>query len=306
MDWLEISIQADGEAAEAVSEVFNRLNGIEGGHGGAAITIGGFGEDGVLRSSVVTVSTYLACDGREGERRRQIEEALWHLRQLYSLPEPRVRVLAEEDWANAWKALYHPFRVGEHLVIAPSWEPAGPGPGDTLILLDPGMAFGTGLHPSTRLCLTLLEAHLRSGDSVLDLGTGSGILAIAAAKLGAAFVLARDIDPVAVEAARENVARNGVDRVVRVEEGSLPEAGEQAKSGFDLVLVNILAEVIVRLLGEGLADLVKPRGKLILSGIIAPKADDVEAALSARQFTVVERRAEGDWVAFLCAHTEKV
>jgi ribosomal protein L11 methyltransferase len=303
VNWLEISVQADGEAAEAVSEVFNRLNGAEGGRGGSAITIGGFGEDGVLRSPVVTVSTYLACDGREGERRRQIEEALWHLRQLYSLPEPRVRVLAEEDWAHAWKAHYHPFRVGEHLVIVPSWEPAGPGPGDTIILLDPGMAFGTGLHPSTRLCLTLLEAHLRPGDSVLDLGTGSGILAIAAAKLGAASVLARDIDPVAVEAARENVARNGVDHAVRVEEGSLPEAG--AKTRFDLVLVNILAEVIVRLLGEGLAEVVKPSGKLILSGIIAPKADDVEAALAARQFTVGEQRTEGDWVAFL-ARPEKV
>lgn len=305
MDWLEISVQADGEAAEAVSEVFNRLNGAEGGRGGGAITIGGFGEDGVLRSPVVTVSTYLACDGREGERRRQIEEAIWHLRQLYSLPEPRVRVLAEEDWANAWKAHYHPFRVGEHLVIAPSWEPSSPGPGDTLILLDPGMAFGTGLHPSTRLCLILLEAHLRPGDSVLDLGTGSGVLAIAAAKLGAASVLARDIDPIAVEAARENVARNGVNHVVRVEEGSLPEAGGQAKAGFDLVLVNILAEVIIRLLGEGLAEIVNPRGRLILSGIIAPKARDIEAVLAARQFTIVERRAEGDWIALL-AHTEKV
>ncbi|MCC7353935.1 MAG: 50S ribosomal protein L11 methyltransferase [Anaerolineae bacterium] len=305
MEWLEISVQADGEAAEAVSEVFNRLNGEEGGRGGAVITIGGFGEDGVLRSPVVTISTYLACDGREGEHRRRIEEALWHLRQLHSFPEPRARRLAEEDWANAWKAHYHPFRVGEHLVIAPSWESTEPELGDTLISLDPGMAFGTGLHPSTRLCLTLLETHLQPGSTVLDLGTGSGILAIAAAKSGAASVVARDIDPVAVGAARENVARNGVDHIVRVEEGSLPETGGRAEAGFDLVLVNILAEVIVRLLGEGLTEIINPGGRVILSGIITPKAADVEAALAERDFTLLERREEGDWVALL-AREKKV
>lgn len=295
MKWLEISVEADAEAAEAVSEVFNRLNGGENGRGGAVVTISGFGEDGVLRAPTITVSTYLACDGTEEERRRQIEEALWHLRQLHSFSEPRLRVLAEEDWANAWKAHYHPFRIGRRLVIAPSWEPVTPGPDDLLIVLDPGMAFGTGLHPSTRLCLLLLEDHLRPGDKVLDLGTGSGILAIAAAKLGASFVLARDIDPVAVEAARENVARNDVAAVVQVEEGSLPERAD----GFDLALVNILAEVIVRLLGEGLADVVRPGGSLILSGIIASKADEVHAALAARGFTHIQRRDEGEWIALL-------
>ena len=297
MNWLEISVEADAEAVDAVSEVFNRFNGGESGHGGAAVTVSGFGEDGVLRAPIITVSTYLACDGTEHERRRRIEEALWHLRQLHAFSEPRVRTLAEEDWANAWKAHYHPFRVGERLVIAPSWEPPTLEAGDLLIVLDPGMAFGTGLHPSTRLCLTFLEMHLRPGDTVLDLGTGSGILAIAAAKLGAAFVLARDIDPVAVEVAKENVARNAVSSIVRVEEGSLPERTDR----FDLVLVNILAEVIVRLLSEGLADLVCPGGSLILSGIIASKADDVRAALAERGFTSVQRRDEGEWVALLAA-----
>ena len=160
--------------------------------------------------STVIVKTYLPLDGTAGEAQRRLEEGLWHLGQIYPIPDPVIRELAEEDWAEAWKQQYHLLRVGRRIVIVPAWEAYAPAPGEVVIRLEPGMAFGTGLHPTTRLCLEALEAHLAPGCTVLDVGTGSGVLAIAAAKLGARSVLALDADPVAVSVARENVALNGV------------------------------------------------------------------------------------------------
>jgi ribosomal protein L11 methyltransferase len=201
-------------------------------------------------------------------------------------------------------------------LITPSWLTPDAAPEDLVIELDPGMAFGSGLHPSTRLCLTLLEQHLRPGDSVLDLGTGSGILAIAAAKLGAASVLARDVDLLAVEVAQENVEHNGVSGVVRVEAGSLPQNHPPPMQGarpddrssqgtiarqpnWDLILVNILADVIVDLLAQGLDALMVPGGRLVLSGIISTREQEVDDALHRNGLTIAQRRHEGDWVALL-------
>ena len=310
MNWIEISVRCDGEGAEAVSELFNRYNAGAEGRGGAIVEIGGFDSVGELTQPTVTVRTYLPADEAGRALCRRIEEGLWHLGQLYPLPAPQVRELAETDWAEAWKAHYRPLRVGRRLLITPSWLTPEAAPGDVAIELDPGMAFGSGLHPSTRFCLMLLEQHLRPGDAVLDLGTGSGILAIAAARLGAASVLARDIDPLAVQIAQENVERNGVAHLVRVEEGSLPVSssvfrvsGSQPETlqpeTWNLVVVNILAEVIVELLEQGLAALLAPGGRLILSGIIQPRAPEVEAALQACGLTIAERLEEGDWLAFL-------
>jgi ribosomal protein L11 methyltransferase len=161
------------------------------------------------------------------------------------------------------------------------------------------MAFGTGLHPSTRLCLLGLESHLRSGDRVLDLGTGSGILAIAAAKLGASEVLALDIDPMAVASARENVQRNGVSGVVDVIQGSLAEAKTRRGSGFDLVVVNILAEVILQLLEEGLVEAVCPHGRLIVGGIIATRVPEVLREMTCQGLEIVGQRQEEDWFTYV-------
>lgn len=283
--WLEVSVQADGEVAEAVSEVFNRY-----GRGGAVLSMDF--DDELSNTAVVTVKTYLPLDEEGRKARRRIEEALWHLSQIYPLPAPEFRELAEDDWANAWKKHYHVLRIGQRIVVRPSWQEHERQPDEVVIELDPGMAFGTGLHPTTRLCLQALEEHLKPGAKVLDLGTGSGILAIAAAKLGAGSVLALDNDPVAVKAARSNVQSNGVQNLVAVEHGSLDKATEE----FDLVLVNILARVIIELADQGLADRVRPTGLLIAAGIIEEQEAEVAAALREHGLEIVERRQEKDWV----------
>lgn len=288
-EWLEISVQVDGEAAEAVSEVLNRY-----GRGGAVIEqrlVSGLGAHEDIDELVV--KAYIPAG--ETQTRRQIEEALWHLGRLYPIPEPVFTVLTEADWAEAWKAHYTVLHVGRRTVIVPRWLAYEPQPGEVVLLLDPGMAFGTGTHPTTRLCLEALEGRIAPGMRVLDLGTGSGVLSIAAARQGAAAVDAVDVDEIAVAAARENVAANGVDDVVRVVGGSL----ERAEGAYDLVLVNILAGVILSLLHAGLADSVAPGGMVIASGIIDDQADGVCAALEARGIKVVERLVERDWVALV-------
>lgn len=288
MSWLEVSVQVDGEAAEAVSEVFNRYG------RGRAVLSADFG-DGLDSTAVVTVKTYLPLDEEGRKTRRRIEEALWHLSQIYPLPPPEFRELTEDNWAHAWKKHYHILRVGQRIVIKPPWQEYKPQPDEITIELDPGMAFGTGLHPTTRMCLQVLEEHLEPGAKVLDLGTGSGILAIAAAKLGAGSVLALDNDPVAVRAAQANVQSNGVQNLVTVEPGSLDKATEE----FELVLVNILARVIVELAGQGLVDRVRPTGLLIAAGIIEEQEAEVTAVLMEHGLEIVERRQEKDWVALI-------
>jgi ribosomal protein L11 methyltransferase len=285
LSWLEVGVQADGEAAEAVSEVFNRY-----GRGGVVLSTEFDDESG--NTAVVTVKTYLPLDEEGLKTRRRIEEALWHLSQIHPLPPPEFRELAEEDWAHAWKKHYHVLRVGQRMVIKPSWQEYKLLPDDVVIELDPGMAFGTGLHPTTRMCLQALEKHLEPGAKVLDLGTGSGILAIAAAKMGAGSVLALDNDPLAVKAAQANVKSNGVQNVVTVELGSL----DRATGEFDLVLVNILARVIVELADQGLVDRVQPTGLMIAAGLIEEQEAEVTAALSEHGLKTIERRQEKDWV----------
>jgi ribosomal protein L11 methyltransferase len=212
--------------------------------------------------------------------------------QIYPLPSPEFRELTEDDWANAWKKHYHVLHVGQRIVIKPSWQEHQPRPDEVVIELDPGMAFGTGLHPTTQMCLRALEEHLKPGAKVLDLGTGSGILAIAAAKLGAGSVLALDNDPLAVRVARANVWANGVQNLVAVEHGSLDKVTEE----FELVLVNILARVIVELADQGLVNRVRPTGLLIAAGIIEEQEAEVAAALGEHGMGIVERRQEKDWV----------
>jgi len=283
LSWLEASVQADGEAAEAVSEVFNRYYG--------AVLSTDF-DDELSDTPIVTVKTYLPLDQEGLRTRRRIEEALWHLSQIYPLPAPEFRELTEEDWAHAWKKHYHVLRIGQRIVIKPPWQEYNPCLDDVVIELDPGMAFGTGLHPTTRMCLQALEEHLKPGDTVLDLGTGSGILAIAAAKLGAGSVLALDNDPLAVRTALANAKSNEVQNVVTVEHGSLDKAAGE----FDLVLVNILARVIIELADQGLADRVRPTGLMILAGIIGEQEAEVVAALREHGMGTIERRQEKDWV----------
>ncbi len=316
---LELAVECDAEAAEAVSELFNRYNGGgyeddneagEAGGGGAVIEVTGFDDDDdrpLPQGHHIVVKTYIKPGARGAAVRRQIEEGLWRLSLLYPIPEPRIRPVHEEDWANAWKKHYKPLRIGRRVVLKPTWETWEGRPDDLIVHLDPGMAFGTGMHPTTRLCIAALEQAVQPGDRVLDLGTGSGVLAIVAHGLGAAQVLATDIDPLAVRVALENAALNGVatgpgpDAPLRIEQGSVPtgKAGQ-----FEVVVANILAEVLAKLFdGEydnvPLAEPLAPGGTIILSGILEDRAHLVEEAALRHGLTLTGRLQESDWVAVL-------
>ncbi|MCR4408108.1 MAG: 50S ribosomal protein L11 methyltransferase [Anaerolineae bacterium] len=289
--WWEISVQVDGEAAEAVCELFNRY-----GQGGAVVEqiVDGADEETPVALTAV-VKAYLPVTRQGRESRQRLEEGLWHLSQLYPIPSPQIRELGQADWATAWREQFTVLHIGRRLVVKPTWLSYSPSAGEALIELDPGMAFGTGLHPTTRQCLLALEEHLRPGMSVLDLGCGSGILAIAAAKLGAGTVLALDTDPTAVEVAQANVSANAVQERVIVAHGSLPEVQDT----FDLVLVNILARVIIDLISQGLIDCLKPGGIIVTAGFIEEQAAEVEAALRGQGIAIVDRLVERDWVSLV-------
>jgi ribosomal protein L11 methyltransferase len=203
--------------------------------------------------------------------------------------------VAEKDWEEAWKKRLTVLRIGERIVIQPSWLDYDAGPEDVVIRLDPGMAFGTGLHPTTQICLRALEDFVQPGMEVLDLGTGSGVLAIAAAKLGAARVLAVDNDPQAVVVARRNVIDNGVGDRVQVREGSLLDISDY----YDLVVVNILARVIVELIEEGLAEHLRPEAVLITAGITIDSASGVAAAFERGGLDLTDQRQQDDWISLL-------
>ncbi|MCX7854466.1 MAG: 50S ribosomal protein L11 methyltransferase [Anaerolineae bacterium] len=284
MDWLEISVETTGEGAEAVAEVLSRFA-----PRGVALETGpeGFG------TGLITVRAYVLADDQLPQTRRRVEEALWHLGQILPLPPPSFRIVAETDWAEAWKKHLTVLHIGRRLVIRPSWLPYTPIEGEVVVELDPGMAFGTGTHPTTQMCLLALEDYVRPGARVLDLGTGSGILAIAAAKLGAKRVLALDTDPQAVSVARENVYRNGVADRVRVARGSLA----QAIGRFDVVVVNILARVLVEMAEQGLARRLAPEGRLVVAGLLAAQEEDVRKAFQQNGLAIVGRRQVEDWVA---------
>ncbi len=201
----------------------------------------------------------------------------------------------EEDWAENWKQYYKPFRLGEHMVVKPTWEHWDASPSDLIIEIDPGMAFGTGTHETTAMCVQLIEKYYRGG-SLLDVGTGSGILAIAAARLGARGIVAVDIDPDAVRVAKENVAHNGLENAIEVRQGDLLQGLSQR---FDFAVANILAPVIC-MLAAPLKKHLTPGGRFVCSGIIAEAEGDVNAALLAAGYTIDEITRKGDWVAFAC------
>ena len=310
---VEIAVEVDGEAAEAVAELFNRYNGGdwvedsaagEASGGGAVLESTGYDDFGnpVAGEYRLVVKTYLKPGQRGRTIQRQIEEGLWRLRLLYPMPEPVARLVREEDWAHAWKRHYKPMRIGKRVLLTPAWEEPNALPDDVVVRLEPGMAFGTGLHPTTRLCVAALEKWVSQGDSLLDIGTGSGVLSVVAAKLGAKLVIATDIDPLAIRAAKENARLNGVPiapNQLIVEQGSIP-AGQDGR--FSVVVANILAEILIGLFEAAydnvpLAATLAPGGHLILSGILEEKAEGVVAAAARQGLREVERRQEGDWVA---------
>ncbi|MEX1019763.1 MAG: 50S ribosomal protein L11 methyltransferase [Litorilinea sp.] len=313
---LEISVVVDSEAAEAVSELFNRYNGGdydsdseagEAAGGGAVIEATGFDDDQrpLQEGHQLVVKTYFKPGPRGEEIRQKIEEGLWRLSLIYPMPEPQVRVIREEDWAHAWKKFYKPMRIGARILLKPSWEAAETQPDDIVIELDPGMAFGTGMHPSTRLCIAALEDCVEPGQEMLDVGTGSGILAVVAIKLGAARVFATDIDPLAVRVTRENAALNGLaidaDGPIHVEQGSVP-AGMAHR--FPVVVANILPNILIKLMDSAygnppLTEPLAPGGIIIMAGIIEEHAPEVIETAARYGLNLVDTKRESDWVALV-------
>ena len=313
---IEICVETDREAAEAVCALLST-------YGDSAPVMEQVWE--AADAPVIRVKTYLSA--ADSDQVPRIEEALWHLSQIHPISEPSVRWLSEADWLEAWRAGYTLQRIGRRVVIKPSWETHVARADEIVVELDPGQAFGTGLHPSTRLCLTALEDWVEAGDSVLDAGTGSGILAIAAAKLGAGRVLGIDIDEVALRVAEANVRANGVQDAVRLRQASLLDLGTGPASGvevpgsrshvveaggcfaglrrlamtercFTLVVMNILAKVIAES-AQALADCLCAGAAFIVSGIMVPQKDLVLEALAEAGLRTHEQRIDGDWIALI-------
>ncbi len=306
MYWLEISVRTDGEGAEAVAEVLRPFAYQE------SIVLEQRGDETTADPDAlepfVTVKIYVSEEDDSPDLRRRVAEILYHLGRLYPIPEPVFRELADEDWANAWKDHYHPFRLGRRIKIWPAWLPRESDedqqPDDIVLVLDPGMAFGTGLHPTTQSCLRALEDIITPGMSVLDAGTGSGILSVAAAKLGAGEIAAFDTDALAVRATLDNAAQNSVLEDIHVWRGELDSARpETGRRTWNVVVANILAPVIIQLLSEmGLMEYVAQDGRLVLSGIIAEQGPGVEEALASAGGKVVRTITAGDWITYIAGH----
>lgn len=303
MRYLEVSIRCRREAADSVGYLLSEISG------------GGYAVDDPLDviqnlekgawdvtdlvpgdPSWVTVQAWLAEAGDAEQARLRLEEGLVELRQLElgEIQPPAYAWVQEEDWANAWKAYFKPTHVGERLVVIPSWEEYQLKEGDLPLYLDPGMAFGTGTHPTTGLCLRWLEKLVKPGARVLDVGTGSGILALAASRLGASQIVAIDLDPVAVKVAQENMEKNQIENVdVRLQTLDQVESDEA-----DLVIANIIASVIISILPD-VASRMKKGGRFLASGIIAERKQEVLDALTETWLLPLEVREEGGWVAIL-------
>lgn len=304
MNWLEVSLVVNGELAEAVADVLARFapNGV--------MTEQGVryndDEDAGTPAGPITVRAYLEINDQIEETRQKLEESLYYLGMIQPLPDPAYRQIADQNWMEAWKQHYKPILIGKRIVIVPAWLDS-PDPNRVAIKIDPGMAFGTGTHPTTQLCLELMEIYFDHSSSsvvndqlsVIDVGCGSGILSIAAIRLGAVMAMGVDIDAESVRNARENADTNGVGEELILGVGSINEIRE-GKFTFDtapLVVANILAPVIVRLFDAGLADLIQDDGAIILSGILQEQEQRVVEAGQAKGLEMIERKQMGDWVA---------
>ena len=303
MNWLEVSLTVNGELAEAVADVLARFA-----YSGVMMEQGvkyTNNEDAGTPAGPITVRAYLEVNDHLEEMRQKLEESLYYLGMIQPLPAASYKEIADQNWMEAWKQHYKPILIGKRLVILPAWMDS-PDPNRVAIKIDPGMAFGTGTHPTTQLCLELMESYFdqssivnRKSKIVIDVGCGSGILSIAAIKLGAEKTLGVDIDAASIKNARENAETNRVGEELILGAGSVAEIlnGQFPFKKAPLVLANILAPVIIRLFDGGLADLIEARGTIILSGILQEQEQGVIEAGQAKGLRMSERRQMGDWVA---------
>lgn len=300
MRWLELSVAADVEAVEAVSEILGRVA------AGTIVQPARLIRDPDDELSVredpaagYAVVAHIADGPGAAAAVDSTERALWHLQAFGLRPvgELSVRRVADDDWAEAWKLEFVPQRIGR-VVVLPSWSIEPVAAHEVPVILDPGMAFGTGLHPTTRGCLQLLQDVDPMPGHVLDVGCGSGILAIAALRLGVGRAVGLDTDPVAIAATAANAERNGLGDRLHATVGTLPA---EATRRFPLVLANLVAAVLVDL-APRLAAHLEPSGLLLASGIIEPKADAVVAAMRRARLEPVSRVDDGEWVTLRLAH----
>ena len=303
MNWLEVSMTVDGELAESVADVFARFapNGV--------MTEQGVkyndAEDAGTPTGPITVRAYLEINDQIEETRQKLEESIFYLGMIRPLPALSYKQIADQNWMEAWKQYYKPILIGQRLLILPAWMES-PEPERIAIKIDPGMAFGTGTHPTTQLCLELMEAYLDfrglkdlGSLQIIDVGCGSGILSIAALKMGADKALGVDIDPESITNSRENADTNGVGDELILGVGSV---GEILDGKFEykkalLVVANILAPIIIRLFDAGMADLIEENGSIILSGILLEQEQNVIEVGQAHGLQMNERMQMGDWVA---------
>jgi len=308
--WLEVSLTVDGELAEAVADVLARFapNGVVTEQGIKFVD----DEDHGTPAGPINVRAYLEMDEHIEETRQKLEESLFYLGMIQPIPTPVYKQIADQNWMEAWKQHYQPIPVGKRLIIVPIWLDS-PEPERIPIKIDPGMAFGTGTHPTTQLSLELIEnAIVDEGErkienssinqqplTMIDIGCGSGILSIAALKLGVEIALGVDIDHESVVNARENANKNSIGEEFIIGQGSVMEvvAGDFPYKQAPLVVANILAPIIIRLLDAGLADLAEPDGTVILSGILQEQEHKIIEATQVKDLVLKRRKQMGDWVA---------
>lgn len=293
MRWVEISVEATEESADAVTNIL-----MEEGCGGTATCPSSVSS----LQSLERVMGYLPVDDRLEQRLDNIRARVKMLPE-FGLPlrsdEITIKWVQDEDWATAWKKFFKPLRVGK-IIIKPSWEEFSEEPGDVIVEIDPGMAFGTGQHPTTQLCLLILQDYIKGNEDALDMGAGSAILSIAAAKLGAANVTGIDVDPVAVEVAQANVEHSGLENKIKIVRGDSPR---QYEGSADIIIANIIAAVLVNI-SEDLFAKLKPGGKLISSGIIVERANEVRDKYESIGLRTIEEKRDGDWVALISERVE--
>ncbi len=286
MELVELSVEVDAESTEPVCEAFRR-------YGCDRVVVEQLGPP--AEQSRLLVRAYVPNDESQEKLRAGMEVVLRLLALIRPVGALQCRLIREEDWARAWRKQFTIQHVGRRVVVCPTWLSYRPVQDEVVVSLDPGMAFGTGVHPTTRMCLEALDTLVQKGMRVMDVGTGSGILAIAAAKLGAAKALALDVDPVAVKVARENVEVNRVGHLVDVEEGALRHDPERPGPGWDVIVANITLNPIVGLaphIVNSLAD----GGVAVLSGLLNEQGPAVESAFEAYGASPESRAVTDDWL----------
>ena len=294
--WLEASIVCSGELAEAVAEVFSR-----------------FSPNGVLINSVthydslgheeiptgdMQVVAYFPQDQQAEAIRQQLEESIWHMAQIAPIDSIEYKLIVDQNWMEAWKTNYKPLKIGRNLIVLPAWVDPALAEGRVPIIISPDMAFGTGTHPSTQLCMLALEKYGVKEMDVIDIGTGSGILSIEAAKLGANRILGVDNDPDSIPSAINNAGLNGVGDRIIFEVGTHTDVlnREDGLNQAPRVIANILSPILTKMLSTGLADLVNPSGLLFLGGVLEHQAQDLADLARSLGMTLRETLHQEDWV----------